>query len=387
MQATHPWVRPGRGLRSHPMPTRVLHLIKGLGPGGAEQLLVNQARATDSNDLRFEVAYLVPRKNHHAPTLEEMGWTTHCLNSGRPADLRWLPRLRTLVQDRDIGVVHGHSPLVSALARMVVRSLPAARRPRMVYTEHNEWGRHNRLTRTLNRITIGREDHVIAVSDAVRQSMRCSSPIEVLEHGIDVEAVALQQRHRADVRAELGLTPDEYVIGTVANLRKEKAYDVLLRAAAIVIEACPEARFVSVGQGPLESSIRELHEELRLGDRFLLLGYRADAVRVMSGFDAFTLASRHEGLPVALMEAMALGLPVVSTSVGGIPSALHDWPATLVDPSDEEALAAALIRAVRDRVPRTQSSRAFDAAGAASRLSDIYCGAALEVRAGRPMDS
>ena len=95
------------------MSTSVLHLIKGLGPGGAEQLLVNQARVSQEDDLDFHVAYLVSWKNHLCAPLAEAGWVTSCLESDRAWDLRWIPRFRQLLLRERIDVVHGHSPLVS----------------------------------------------------------------------------------------------------------------------------------------------------------------------------------------------------------------------------------------------------------------------------------
>src|SRR5690606_32961920 len=117
-----------------------------------------------------------------------------------------------------------------------------------------------------------------------------------------------------------------------------------------------------------------------LGDRFLLLGYREDAVRVMSAFDVFTLASRHEGLPVALMDALALGLPVVATAVGGVPQAVTDGvEARLVPPDDPAALAGAYLEVARDpslraRMGELAAKRApdYDISAATRRLEQIY---------------
>ena len=353
---------------------RVLHLIKGLGPGGAEQLLVNQARATDADDLEFSVAYLVSWKNHLVEPLNQAGWQAHCLQSDRPWDLRWLLRFRRLVNREQIDVVHGHSPLVAAFARLVLRTVPRKRRPRSIYTEHNEWGRHNKWTRRLNRWTIKSEDHLIAVSDAVKQSMPAELSVEVLIHGIDVGAVAAQKVHRDSVRQELGITDDEVVIGIVANFRKEKAYDLLLDAAAQVVAQNPKVRFLSVGQGPLEVEIRAQHERLGLGDRFLILGYREDATRIMSAFDIFTLSSHHEGLPVALMEALALDLPVVATDVGGIATALADATAIVIAPGDSAALASSYVAMVEKRPMPPEPQPRFEASESARRLAELYAG-------------
>ena len=135
------------------------------------------------------------------------------------------------------------------------------------------------------------------------------------------------------MRATLGLASDEIVVGTIANYREQKDYPTLLTAAADVIGRGLPVRFVAVGQGPLEEQIHARHVALSLGDRFLLLGHRTDAVQVLAACDVFCLASKWEGLPVALMEALVLGLPVVATAVGGVAEAVDDGGEALLVPS------------------------------------------------------
>jgi glycosyltransferase involved in cell wall biosynthesis len=167
------------------------------------------------------------------------------------------------------------------------------------------------------------------------------------------------------MRAELDLQPSEIVIGTVANYREQKDYPTLLEAAADVIGRGLLVRFVAVGQGPLHDAIHARHEALGLGDRFLLLGYRADAVRVLAACDVFCLASRWEGLPVALMEALVLGLPVVATAVGGVAEAVTDGrEGLLVAPGRPRELADALARVVTDARLRASLARAASERGA-----------------------
>jgi glycosyltransferase involved in cell wall biosynthesis len=139
-------------------------------------------------------------------------------------------------------------------------------------------------------------------------------------------------------------------------------------------------RIVAVGQGQLEAESRALHAQLGLGDRVLLLGRRDDAVRVLAACDLFTLASDNEGLPVAVMEALALGLPVVATAVGGVPEAVTDGvEGVLVPPKQPEALADALAALAADPERRaamglaaSARSETFDIRVAARRLEDIY---------------
>lgn len=361
---------------------RVLWLVKGLGPGGAEQLLVHQARAGHPPDLAFEAAYLVPGKDHHVAALVEAGVPTTCLDGARPWDLRWVGRLRRRLVARPVDVVHVHSPLVAAFTRVMVRTLPRRARPGLVYTEHNRWPRHAPATRVLNRLTIGLDDADLAVSDDVRASMsaRVRPRVEVLVHGVDLEAVRAAAAGREQARAELGVGPDDVVVGIVANFRREKAYEVFLAAAATAIAEEPSLRFVSVGQGPLEAEMRDRLARLGAGDRIRLLGYRDDAVRVMSGFDVCTLTSTHEGLPVSLMDALALGLPVVATAVGGVPQAVTDGvEAVLAPPGRPGRLADAYVALARDPARRARMAEAararsarFDVTVAAARQAELY---------------
>jgi glycosyltransferase involved in cell wall biosynthesis len=240
----------------------------------------------------------------------------------------------------------------------------------------------------VNRATFRLDDAQLAVSEDVRQTIppHLRTRVEVLVHGIDVDAVRSLRADRPTVRRQLDLPDEAIVVGIVANFRREKAYEVWIEAARIALESDLPLRFVSVGQGPLESEMRDLVDRLGAGDRIKLLGYRDDAVRVMTAFDIFTLSSRHEGLPVALMDALALGLPVVSTAVGGINQAVTDGTEARLVPSDDPATLAEAIVAVagdaerrRDMARASEArSRAFDVARPTKRLEEIYAAVARQ---------
>lgn len=325
--------------------TKVLWLTKGLGPGGAERLLLSFAQNAGHDRFEFHAAYLLPWKDHLVADLEAAGVTTHCLAGARPWDLRWLWRLRKLIRSERIEVLHNHSPLVAAQARLLVRTLPRRRRPGMLTTEHNMWGSHQRLTRWLNAATIGLDDHVFAVSDQVRNSMwpKIKDRVEVLIHGVDVDAIDARRSERNGARAEHGLTDDDFVVVTVANLRANKDYPTMLRAARKLVDDGVPVTFLAVGQGPLEAELCALRDELGLSDHFRFLGYQADPVRILVAGDVFCLSSQYEGLPIALAEALAAGLPIVATDVGGVASAVtHGREGLLVEPGDAAALSKAI---------------------------------------------
>jgi glycosyltransferase involved in cell wall biosynthesis len=168
----------------------------------------------------------------------------------------------------------------------------------------------------------------------------------------------------------------------VAHFRKQKGYPVLLSAARRVLDQGLPVRFVAVGRGPQEDDIRASHARLELGDRFLLMGFREDATRVMAAFDVFVLASHYEGLPLALMEALVLGIPVVATNVGGIPEGVTSGvEGLLVPPSRPNLLAEAIATLARDPDLRARMSEAaaergriFDIRGSARAVEAHYRG-------------
>ncbi|MBB1494616.1 glycosyltransferase [Propioniciclava sp. MC1595] len=356
-----------------PARPRVLWLIKGLGPGGAEQLLLLAAKVADRERFTYRLAYVRPDKTHLIPEFEALGWQPERLGEGGRG---WPADLRRIMAGAD--VVHVHSPALASAARLVARSLPPSHRPAVVVTEHNEWSSHRLPTRLLNGLTTPLDAHHWAVSDQVRDTMWPSrqAGYEVLIHGIDTEAVPVDPDARSRLRAELGIAEGEVLALTVANLRRNKDYPNLLRAAHRAVAVEPRLRFAAVGQGPLADEVRSLKAELGLGERFHLLGYRRDVHELMAAADLFTLGSAHEGLPVAVMEAFAAGLPVVATNVGGLPHQVREGvEGLLVPPGDADALASALVRVAGDDALRLRMAEA-----ARARAADYDIRAAVAVQ-------
>jgi glycosyltransferase involved in cell wall biosynthesis len=280
-----------------------------------------------------------------------------------------------------VDLVHVHSPVPAIGARLsVARSIP------IVYTEHNVWQRYHWGTRWGNLLTYPRNAHVFAVSDHVRSSIRYPSglrfrempAVETLYHGPDQQAF----RRDADdgVRQELGIPVGAPVIGTVANLKPHKGLSYLLRAATIIRDSLPNARFVIVGQGPLERELKSAAHDLDLDDAVIFTGFRDDVGRIVSVFDLFVLPSLHEGLSLALIEAMLLGKPAVVTSVGGLPEVVRDGEDGFIVPSaDPEALARQIILLLGDPtliesfgLQARKRAELFQIGSAIERIEGVY---------------
>jgi L-malate glycosyltransferase len=363
-------------------PIRVLWLIKGLGPGGAERLLLSTAKVADRSAFVYEAAYLLRSRNRLAAELEALGVPTVCLDSEGKGGRRWPLRLRRLITDRHYDVVHVHSPFVAAITRLLARTLPRRLRPAIVYTEHNSWGSHRRTTRWANGLTYGLDDAHISVSDQVVASVwpRLRKQLPTLLHGIALDDLRTDPADRAAVRAEFGLQAEHVVMLTAANFRAQKAYPDLLEAARSVCASEPRARFLIAGQGPLEADIRSRLSAIGVGDRVRILGYRDDVFRLMAGADVFVMSSLYEGLPIAAMEALCSGLPVVATNVGGLPTAVTDGVnGFLVPPRQPDQLAERLCKVIADDELRaklayaaTSSREYFDIRRAARSLEELY---------------
>lgn len=355
---------------------RVLWLIRGLGPGGAEHLLLAHARA-GAADIDYEVAYQVEAKDHLVPALEEAGVVVHRLPTGP----RWPLALRALAADRHIDVVHAHSPAMAVGARLALRAVPGNSHVGLVYTEHNRWAAYRRPTRWSNAATFALDDRTFAVSAEAARSVAkpLRSRVETLHHGIDIADLRRRAQDPGQVRHALGVADADLVVAHVANFRREKAHEVLLDAL-VLLRPRIAPRVWLIGHGQRFEEVASLVTRLGLDDQVALLGFRDDVPALIGAADALVLSSDHEGLPVAVMEALGLGTPIVSTRVGGIPEAITDGvEGVLVAPRAPRELADALESVLGDDERRAamgaaalQRSEAFEAKAAARHIEIAY---------------
>lgn len=323
----------------------ILVLIKGLGIGGAERLISEGARFWDRGAFRYSVAYVLPWKDQLVPELEDLGVDTFMIGSRRGLGPSAVGRLRHLIAEEEIDLVHAHLPTMGILARLA-SPVP------VVYTEHNLSDSYRRPTRWAARATYGRNSAVIAVSDAVARGIASWPGPEatVIPNGV---AVNSNREGLPAARDELGLGPTDVLIAHVGNIRPGKGHDILIDAAQDLLHRRPSVTIVSIGVEKFPGDLERVRARARgagLGDRLRFLGRRADALDFVAAADLFVNPSEVEGLPLAVLEAMALERPVVATAAGGVPTIVIDGETgILVEPGDPAALSKGIEQLLDDR--------------------------------------
>jgi glycosyltransferase involved in cell wall biosynthesis len=343
-----------RVVAARPEKLRVLTVIDTPAvTGGAEKVAADLAMNIDSNRYESSFCALRPRGRQQWRTteLERAGVVLHRIEAGSMKDVRALRRFVSLLRRGDYDVVHAHlwdAHVWSALATL--RS-PAA----VLIAHEHAWEFEGRRARQiLDRLLVARRaDAFVTVSHANREKMvALGLPVKKIRHipnGIDWSG---DDADGASVRAEFGIPVDAPVVGVIAVMRPEKRLDVLVEGIAILRRSVPDVRLLIAGGSALNghlADLRRLVEDRALAEHVHFLGIRTDIPRILDAVDVACLSSDREGMPIALMEYMAAGKPIVSTSVGGVPEMVDDQvEALLVPPRDPSALADGLATLIAD---------------------------------------
>jgi glycosyltransferase involved in cell wall biosynthesis len=204
-------------------------------------------------------------------------------------------------------------------------------------------------------------DRFIAASDTIRRMLLADGVEErrtvTVHEGIDVDRIV--RTPAVNVHDAFWLPHGSPVVGNVAALVAHKGQRDLIEAARLVVPQIPDARFVILGEGELREPLERLIREHRLEKHVLMPGFRTDVIGCIKGFDVFVLSSITEGLGTSLLDAMACAKPIVATRTGGIPEVVADGTTgELVPPHDPHALAAAIVRLLRDQERRQRMGEA-----------------------------
>lgn len=352
---------------------RVLYVIDSLAPGGAESSLAALAPCYPERGVELEVAYLHDRPGLHEQ-LEAAGARLTSL-AGPGGRQGWVRRTAGLVRDRRPDLVHTtlfEADMAGRLAAAVARVPVVSSIVNVGYGPEQRKDPGIRLWRLVGgqvadiaTARVVRRFHAVSheVADVMsRRLLLPRSRVEVVPRGRDPQVLGTRTPERAArARAKLGVGAEDRLLLAVARQEHQKGLDVLLRALPLVRADIPKARLIVAGrEGNQTATLQALVGELGLGDAVSFLGARSDVADLLCAADVFVFPTRREGFPGAVLEAMALEVPIVATSIPTVSEAvLAGEHALLVPVDDAEALAAATLAALRD--PAAAEQRALAA--------------------------
>ena len=334
---------------------KVLHIISSGGMYGAEAVILNLSRALNGSSHASVLGVFSnssnPNLQLHEIAIKE-GIESHLIPCSGQFDRIVAVRIRELVANTGADVVHSHGYKADVYVYFALRGTNTP----FVSTCHN-WIKSGALVSLygiIDRFVLRSYAGVIAVSDEVKARL--------LKAGVRPEKIHLI-RNGIDLRPFGGTTPslhfaarepaDVVTIGWVGRLSSEKGADIFLRAAAQVLAEHPNTRFVMTGDGPDLANITTLIKELHIRENVSMLGRREDMPAVYASLDILVSSSRQEGLPMAILEGMANGLPLIATAVGDVPTVvLDDVTGILVPSEDVDSLAAAMDLLIEDSALR-----------------------------------
>jgi glycosyltransferase involved in cell wall biosynthesis len=367
-----------------PVEFRVLHLLDSLSVGGTER---NAVRVLSELHRRGHAVHLVVfRGGPLEADLVKCGIPVHRIRVRSfysAAFLREARKLAHFIEEKQVRLLHAHdrySNIFAAAAGMLGLSIPT------IASKRWDSGGDPWSMRAASRFALRAATRVLVNSDAVaktalRDEGVRASRIRVIPNFVDdvlFETPTPSLRH--ELRRELGLRPDQPVIVCVANLRPVKNHRLLLEAVAAVRTTFPEIRLVLVGDGPSADALARQAGELHLQQEVLFLGQRSEAWRFHAAGDLSVLASVSEGFPNALVEAQALGVPVVATAVGGVVEAVLDQRTGLLVPEgDAAAMTGAILSLLQDPgrgramgLAAREATRKFSREAVMARMLALY---------------
>lgn len=332
-------------------PLRIAHILPSFHIGGQERVALDLAsshRAQGHHVLAFAID--PPEGAPLADAFRAAGVVPGVVPKRRGFDLTQIVRLSKVFSRERIDVVHTHNPLALTYGAPAGKLAGAV----VVHTKHGENLEAAGMPRRLlvRRIAARFADAFVAVSPMTAAAARKTRDVSerklrVIANGIDVHRFAGGPEARAAARRELGIPDGARVIGTVGRVAPEKNQVILVRAlAADLGEAL---HLVVIGDGPETPALGRAVAEAGAGPFVHLPGARSDVHRLLPALDVFALPSLTEGLPLSILEAMAAGLPVVASSVGGLPDVVGEGETGyLVPPGDAAALREKLVALARD---------------------------------------
>jgi glycosyltransferase involved in cell wall biosynthesis len=366
---------------------RVCHIaMADLWAGAEVQLAILLRSLARLEDL--EVSAILFNAGWLAQELNNAGIRTHIILEAECNPFLIVRELSDYFRRNSIDVLHTHKYKDNILAALASIGRSAPYRVRTVHGAPEPFAGLQALKMTaygmldslVNRWGV---DRLVAVSFALRGLLVerfGSGKVTCIHNAVEVDRIRVSTDLR-NLRKELGLDPHEFVIGTMGRLHPVKGLDVFVRAARIIKDHGNRAKFIIAGDGPLRGQLQALTQQFGLAREITFLGHRSDGNNILGLMDLFVLPSLSEGIPLVLLEALALARPVVATAVGGIPEIVeHQISGLLVPAGNPDDLAKGCLTVMHDpalaqrlgHAGRMRVEKAFSADVMAENIANVY---------------
>jgi glycosyltransferase involved in cell wall biosynthesis len=325
---------------------KIAHIITDLDIGGAEMMLLKMLRNFENDKYEHFVISLHPEKNRLCDTIEKEGFKVYLLNFRKRNFVVSFIKLLSILKREKPHIAHNYLFHADLFGRIAAKAM----RVPIVISSLRSVEIGGRLHEILLRMTDFYVDRVTAVSKTVANAhiskgTTKKNKIHIIYNGVELKDN--QAKEIPSIRRNMDIKDDNFLLLTVGGLRKVKGHIFLFNALKMLKEKGLKFKLMVVGKGSERRKLEKEIIERDLGSEVALIGEREDISELLAASDAFVLASLWEGLPNTLLEAMAAGLPVIATCVGGIPEVVDDnKTGLLVEPKDSDTLAEAIGRII-----------------------------------------
>ncbi len=364
---------------------RIVHIFPTLNPGGAERMLVHVLMHLDRS--RFDVSAICLGRSNGSELeglLAEAQVPVQFLGKGAGFDPRMFTRVHRAVIAARPDVLHSHVHVLRYLFPYIKYSGWLGQRPRMLHTVHNLAAFEvEPRARWIQGLAFRNGVQPVAVAEEVARSVaelyRMDEPV-VVPNCVPVDRYSCPQVSREQWRRQEGFGSESILVACVAGLRPQKNHPLLLEGFVSTAARYPQAQLLLAGGGE-QRELASLAARLGISERVHFLGVRSDVPDLLAASDLFVLASHYEGNPMSVMEAMAAGLPVVASRVGGVPELVTDGrEGLLLSSLDGQSLASALNDLVGDEskrrrmgeASRLRARRSFDVSHMVAGYEALY---------------
>jgi glycosyltransferase involved in cell wall biosynthesis len=326
------------------MPIKITHLITELSYGGAQKVLINLLSNIDKEKYKCSVVCFYNGESPVAQDIRDLSIEVIDLKMTNKFRVDALYRLSSILKSQKPNILHSwmFHPVLAGRIFGCLHKIPV-----IISSRHNV-NIGGLFREMINRLTAQMDDHVIAVCEVARQTEIkrahiLPDKVTTIYNGINLEEYLTILRSRDEIRKYLGVTNEDFVVVSTGRMHYQKGYSILINAISLITNTYPSIKLLLVGDGPVRSILEKYALELGISNQIMFTGQRSDISDILHASDVYISSSLWEGSSISIIEAMASGLPIIATKVGGTPELVEDKVSGILVPSRNPSIIAQAI--------------------------------------------